>query len=105
VGSGVAPEWVLRAVLASSASQRALLSVARGSDRQQVHGLARTARSGPRRLILADLKLAQTCLYLMRAESQTRLRPRAHALTTEIARMLVMQYLLRSGRVAHAPVE
>jgi hypothetical protein len=25
----------------------------------------------------------------MRAESQTRLRPRAHALTTEIARMLV----------------
>lgn len=76
-------------VLASAVSQGPLPATARWSDRQQLNGLARTARSGPRRLRLGDLKLAQTCLDLTRPKSETGLRPRAHALTTEIARMFV----------------
>ena len=75
--------------MATSVSQGALPPTARWSDRQQLNGLPRTARSGLRRLILVDLKLAQTCLDLMRAKPQACLRARAHTLTTEIARVLV----------------
>jgi hypothetical protein len=75
--------------MAPSVSQGALLAAARWSDRQQLNGLPRTVRSGLRRLILADLKLAQTRLDLMRAKPQACLRARAHTLTTEIARVLV----------------
>ena len=75
--------------MATSFSQGALPATARWSDRQQLNGLVRTTRSGLKRLILADLKPAQTCLDLMRAKPEACLRARAHTLTTEIARVLV----------------
>jgi hypothetical protein len=79
----------LRAVLANSFDQVALPASACWSDRQQLNGLARTARSGPRRLILADWKLAQTCLYVARPKSETGLGSVPHALATQLMRVLV----------------
>ena len=90
MGRRGASHRVLRAVLASSVMVEARRRPPRvGPIGSSSTGWRAPLGSEPRRLILAGLKLAQARLYLVRAKPETCLRPRAHALTTEIARVLV----------------
>lgn len=68
MGTGGGSPPVLRTTVATSISEGALPGTVRWSDRQQLNRLAPAARSGPRSLVLAGVKLAQTCLDLMRAK-------------------------------------
>ena len=98
MGTGGESQLVLRTSVANFISQGALPATARRSDRQQLSRLAPAARasglapaqtSEPGRLLLAGVKLVETCLDFLRAKPETCLRPRAHALATEIARVPV----------------
>jgi hypothetical protein len=59
------------------------------SYRQQLDGLRGIASLGSSGLGVADLKLSEPPMNLIRAKPETGLRPRAHPLPAELARVLI----------------